>query len=111
MCNSRNCFVVASEGAPIIRSTACWFIGKSEIDRWPWVRSVGRNRDPAVPSTRLGNWCSVFAELPAEHADVPQISTAATLPPAGEQSTAFASRAHLRRAGVLTLVEDRHETS
>src|SRR6478609_1934418 len=33
MCSSRSCFIATSDGAPISRSTACWFIGNSEISR------------------------------------------------------------------------------
>src|SRR5579872_6016358 len=33
MCSSRNCFAVTSEGAPIIRSSARWFIGKRTTSR------------------------------------------------------------------------------
>ena len=33
MCNSRNCFALTSDGAPIIRSSARWFIGNSTTSR------------------------------------------------------------------------------
>ena len=33
MCSSRNCFAVASDGAPIIKSSARWFIGNSTTSR------------------------------------------------------------------------------
>ncbi len=33
MCSSRSCFGATSDGAPISRSTACWFIGNSDISR------------------------------------------------------------------------------
>src|SRR5262245_22500061 len=33
MCSSRNCFGVTSDGAPIIRSSARWFIGNSTTSR------------------------------------------------------------------------------
>ena len=33
MCSSRSCFGVTSDGAPIIRSSARWFIGNSTTSR------------------------------------------------------------------------------
>jgi hypothetical protein len=35
-----------------------------------FCRSTMAPKGGISPSTRLGNWCSVVAELPAEHADV-----------------------------------------
>src|ERR1700692_2361034 len=52
MCSSRSCLVDASEGAPIKRSIACWFIGNSEISRRlvvPHRSMTMRSRPAAMP--------------------------------------------------------------
>src|ERR1700760_2364019 len=54
MCSSRSCFGATSLGAPIRRSTACWFIGNSEISRRLVVphRSMTMRSTPAAMPRR-----------------------------------------------------------
>ena len=50
MCSSRNCFVVASDGAPISRSSARWFIGNS--DDLAQILFARQQHDDAVDARR-----------------------------------------------------------
>ena len=67
MCSSRSCFAVTSDGAPISRSSARWFIGKSVTSRRfssPQSSMTMRSTPGAMPPCGGAPYCSARSMPP-----------------------------------------------